>query len=112
VPRYVILEHDWPVLHWDLLLQAGPVLKAWRLLAEPGPGRSVPAESNFDHRLFYLDHQGPLTGDRGSVTRWDAGTYEGELTDEGGTFQLCGCRLTGRADLNREATGWRFVLES
>ena len=74
--RFVILEHDWPALHWDLLLEAGGVLRAWRLLAEPGPGRSVPTEANFDHRLIYLDCEGPLTGDRGSVKRWDVGEFE------------------------------------
>lgn len=74
--RFVILEHDWPALHWDLLLEAGDVLRAWRLLAEPAPGAAVPAEANFDHRRLYLDYEGPLSGDRGSVSRWDAGTFE------------------------------------
>ena len=27
MPRYVILEHDHPVLHWDLMLEAGGVLQ-------------------------------------------------------------------------------------
>ncbi|MFO0805318.1 MAG: DNA polymerase ligase N-terminal domain-containing protein [Gemmataceae bacterium] len=76
MPRFVILEHDWPAVHWDLLLEAGGVLRAWRLLAEPGPGRTVPAEPNFDHRLAYLEYEGPLTGDRGRVKRWDAGEFE------------------------------------
>ena len=67
MPRFVILSHDWPTPHWDFLLESGPVLRAWRLLEEPAPNRDVPAEANFDHRLLYLDYEGPLSGDRGSV---------------------------------------------
>jgi hypothetical protein len=76
MPRFVILEHDWPALHWDFLLETGPVLRAWRLHAEPGSAHKVPAERSFDHRVHYLDYEGPLSGDRGSVRRWDAGTFD------------------------------------
>ena len=76
MPRFVILEHDWPAQHWDFLLETGPVLRAWRLLAEPESGKEVPAEPNGDHRLLYLDYEGPLSGNRGRVRRWDAGTFE------------------------------------
>jgi hypothetical protein len=108
VPRFVVLEHDWPAVHWDLLLECGPVLRAWRLLAEPSPGRAVPAEPNYDHRLLYLDYEGPLSGDRGRVRRWDAGTYEGELADEW-EVRLIGKRLSGVARMARTADGWEFV---
>ena len=108
MPRFVVLEHDWPAVHWDLLLEYGPVLRAWRLLSEPGPGRAVPAEPNYDHRLLYLDYEGPLTGDRGSVRRWDAGTFEGDLTDEW-EVRLAGRRLSGPARMTRTAGGWEFV---
>ena len=76
MPRFVILEHDWPTVHWDFLLEAGSVLRAWRLLGEPGRGRKLAAEANADHRLLYLDYEGPVSGNRGSVRRWDAGTFE------------------------------------
>src|SRR5947208_419106 len=75
MPRYVILEHDYPTLHWDFLLEAGAVLRAWRLAAPPQPDRAVPAEPSFDHRLVYLEYEGPVSGDRGCVRRWDSGTY-------------------------------------
>lgn len=75
MPRFAILEHDWPSLHWDLFLEAGPNLRSWRLLAEPGPGREVPVESIAAHRLLYLDYEGPVCDGRGRVKRWDAGTF-------------------------------------
>ena len=70
MPRFAILEHDWPTRHWDFLLEAGSVLRAWRLLEKPWMDRVVPAEANFDHRLLYLDFEGPLSGNRGSASRW------------------------------------------
>jgi hypothetical protein len=76
MPRFVILEHDWPVRHWDLLLEAGEVLWAWRLLAEPVPGSTVAAVPNADHRLLYLDYEGPVSGGRGRVFRWAAGVFD------------------------------------
>jgi hypothetical protein len=100
MPRFVILEHDWPTRHWDFLLEAGDVLRAWRLLEEPGPGRTVPAEANFDHRPIYLDFEGPLTGDRGSVTRWDAGSFEWIEIEPKIAVQLNGNKLKGVAILN------------
>ena len=97
MPRYVILEHDWPMRHWDLLLEAGESLRAWRLLKEPHTGGSVPAEPNFPHRLLYLDFEGPLSGDRGQVQRWDAGTFEWvENEPDRAIVDLAGNRLAVR----------------
>src|SRR4051794_1331121 len=71
VPRFVILEHDPPRRHWDFLLETGRGLASWRLREEPGPGGSVPAEPAAPHRRLYLDYEGPVSGGRGSVVRWD-----------------------------------------
>src|SRR5437764_12400592 len=81
MPRFVILEHDWPTRHWDLLLEAGDVLRAWRLLEEPELGQTIRAEPNADHRLMYLDYEGPVSGDRGSVKRWAAGVFQCSRND-------------------------------
>jgi hypothetical protein len=112
MPRYVILEHDHPARHWDLLLEAGPVLRAWRLHVPPQPGRAVPASASFDHRRLYLDYEGPVSGGRGTVARWDAGTFE--LEEESRDclrLRLAGTRLTGPAVLARGATGeWSFAM--
>jgi len=73
--RFAILTHDHPFFHWDLLLEAGDVAWTWRLLDEPANERYPRAERISDHRLLYLDYEGPVSGDRGMVTRWDSGTY-------------------------------------
>ena len=39
--RFAILEHDYPVLHWDFMLEAGDVLRTWRLPAVPATGEMI-----------------------------------------------------------------------
>src|SRR5438105_2884446 len=80
--RFVILEHDHPSLHWDLMLEVAEVLQTWRLSAPPGEG-PVSAERSFDHRLIYLDHEGPISGGRGRVSRWDHGAFRWARQEEG-----------------------------
>jgi hypothetical protein len=75
MPRYVILQHDHPVLHWDLMLESGDVLRTWRLSEPPQPLKELAATSTFDHRRIYLDYEGPVSGNRGQVARWDYGTF-------------------------------------
>ncbi|HEV3263181.1 MAG TPA: DNA polymerase ligase N-terminal domain-containing protein [Gemmataceae bacterium] len=102
--RYVILEHDHPERHWDLMLESGEVLRTWRLAAPPCPGHVVPAEASFDHRRLYLDYEGPVSGDRGRVARWDAGSVTW-LADESECvlLRLVGERCRGTAELRRTA---------
>jgi hypothetical protein len=105
MPRFVILEHDWPARHWDFLLEDGPVLKAWRLLAEPVYGVDIPAEANADHRPLYLDYEGPVSGGRGSVMRWDAGSFEWQSTGYL-RVRLFGDKLNGIATIGSDT--WRI----
>jgi hypothetical protein len=98
MPRFVVLEHDHPHRHWDLMLEAGAALRTWRLAAPPAPGLAVAAEASFDHRPVYLDYEGPVSGGRGSVVRWDAGTFAiEEESQERFVLRLEGGRLRGRA---------------
>ena len=112
MPRFVILTHDHPFPHWDLMLETGGVLRTWRLLEEPAPGAAVRAERLADHRTMYLDYEGPLSGDRGHVVRWDAGTFEAEIDDrEPLRVVLSGERLKLTAELCQEPPGelvWVF----
>jgi hypothetical protein len=103
MPRFVILEHDHPELHWDLMLEAGGVLRTWRLAQPPTAGAAIKAVALGDHRLHYLDYEGPVSGGRGTVTRWDRGTYE----EEGGVFEWRGARVRGRARLDGDY--WTFA---
>jgi DNA polymerase Ligase (LigD) len=100
MPRFVILEHDHPSRHWDFMLEKGDVLRTWKLAGCPQPGHTVPAEPSFDHRLVYLDYEGPVSGGRGSVSRWDAGAFTW-LTDtpDAVTVSLAGNRCRGVATL-------------
>jgi DNA polymerase Ligase (LigD) len=96
MPRFAILEHDYPILHWDFLLESGDVLLTWRLSAPPESGVIVEALKVFDHRRLYLDYKGPLSGGRGRVTRWDGGTFDWEAREPARmAVRLYGARLRG-----------------
>src|SRR5439155_2482683 len=107
MPRFVVLDHDHPFPHWDFLLEAGDVLRSWRLLAEPVRGRAIAAEPLPDHRRLYLDYEGPLSGGRGRVVRWDAGDFEWEAVAEAEVrVRLAGRRIAGRVALCRVTPGF------
>jgi hypothetical protein len=96
MPRYVILEHDHPTLHWDLMLEAGESLHTWRLAALPSPDVGIDALRVGEHRLHYLDYEGPVSGGRGVVSRWDRGVFEWvEQTERVVAVRLHGTRWTG-----------------
>jgi hypothetical protein len=81
MPRFVILEHDHPFLHWDFMLEDGAILKTWRLPAPPEPGMVLQATPLGDHRR-------------------DRGTFEWlERSDDKLTMLLAGQRLSGRTIL-------------
>ena len=110
MPRFAILTHDHPEWHWDFLLEAGPACRTWRLSDEPAIGAKIPAEAIADHRLKYLTYEGPVSGNRGQVTQWDSGDYEGIQDDEriiiirlAGHRLQCDCRLTRIADTSWQA---------
>jgi hypothetical protein len=116
VPRFTILSHDHPVLHWDLLLELdeqGP-LATWRILDDPGHGSPWRAEPLPDHRRIYLDYEGPVSGDRGTVTRWDTGVYQADperaVTDCGGVITCTGSRWNGRIELVPGKPHWTIHL--
>jgi hypothetical protein len=109
MPRFVLLQHDHPTLHWDLMLEAADVLHTWRLPSVPVPGAVFSATRIGDHRLVYLEYEGPVSGNRGQVIRCDAGEFEWlEQSDSALTVRLCGTRLQGRLRLEQqEDTSWR-----
>ena len=112
MPRFVILEHDHPELHWDLMLDIGAALRTWRLAAPPTDRGAIAATALGDHRRVYLDYEGPVSGGRGSVLRWDAGTFAW-LEDGPGrvAVRLAGVKVQGRGVLERGPSGeWSFKV--
>jgi hypothetical protein len=80
MPRFVILHHEMPATserstHWDLMLERDGVLATWALEREPVAGITIEAQRLADHRLHYLDYEGPVSGGRGAVVRVDRGSY-------------------------------------
>jgi hypothetical protein len=110
MPRFVVLVHDFPTLHWDLLLENSATLRAWRLLQPPDSPPPIPAEPLPDHRKVYLDYEGPVSGDRGTVSRWDVGEYL-VVSDnqEALTIELAGAKLRGRYRLECFKERMQFV---
>jgi hypothetical protein len=111
--RFVILHHILPDgEHWDLMLQRGETLLTWRLDADPtGPNPfPVSAWRIGEHRLAYLDYEGPVSDNRGHVTRVDTGTYElRAMSDRGCRFELRGGCLTGTFVLNHSDDLWKMT---
>lgn len=104
MPRFVLLYHECPPSfdkpsHWDLMLERDGVLLTWRLSALPAPWgdeagvgfERIDATRLADHRVAYLDYEGPISGERGSVTRVDGGEYD-VVSEADGVLQV---RLRG-----------------
>jgi hypothetical protein len=110
MPRFVILEHDHPHLHWDLMLETGNVLRSWRLEKPPLDQELIIATAIGDHRIAYLDYEGPVSNNRGTVKRWDSGNFEGDaLGNEQVYVQVKGSKLQGRLKLkHRSGNEWEM----
>ena len=110
MPRTVVLRHDLPdgSSHFDWLIARDDrergaderVLVAFRLAASPAdPNVSrLPATRMPDHRVLYLDYQGPVSGDRGTVTRVGEGWAAIDREHED--------RILFRADLGSGRRRW------
>jgi len=95
MPRFVILWHHWPAcprttlpFHWDLMFESAGRLATWGLESVDFTHLTAPATQLPDHRLEYLDYQGAISGDRGSVSRVVSGRYQTKqwLRDTPATF--------------------------
>jgi DNA polymerase Ligase (LigD) len=109
MPRYVILFHEMPAggerpTHWDLMLESGSALRTWALPVEPSADMDCQALALAEHRLAYLEYEGPVSENRGRVTRWDAGEYR-PLAETPDTLaiSLAGSKLRGQMTLTRGA---------
>ena len=109
--RFVILVHDYPSLHWDFLLETGDAAATWRLSDCPASGRIIDAERIEDHRLLYLNYEGPVSGGRGRVSRVFSGRWAGQLGENQGRIDLAQCDAFTSASLSDGGDGaltWTF----
>ncbi len=94
------------------MLQRGDVLATWQLLSEPVDPTSLPVSARkiADHRLEYLTYEGPVSRNRGTVTRVDSGTVQYECFDaDEAVIRLTGERLQGRFTLSGSGDDWLFA---
>lgn len=134
MPRFVLLRHECPPpsknpkhgkpSHWDFMLESGAVLRTWELRKLPSAWAaqldaaaaeeaaetvSVQALPLPDHRLAYLDYEGLISGDRGSVRCVDRGTFAflQERPDRL-VVELAGNLLHGMARLSCRDSCWKL----
>jgi hypothetical protein len=120
MPRFVILRHEVPQSfsrpsHWDFMLEVEDVLLTWSLDRTPEPAQTLPAKSLADHRKAYLDYEGAVSSDRGSVRRWDWGEFDWlQRNDQRLKVRLRGNRLQGTVTLQRMAVSqtWQLTFVS
>jgi hypothetical protein len=69
-----------------------------------------------DHRIAYLEYEGPISNDRGQVARWDEGTYTLlTRTEDELAVELVGARMACVVTMQRDATQleqWKFSFET
>ena len=83
-----------------MMLETDSALLTWSIPPQCSLGISFvcPATPLPDHRKHYLDYEGEVPGNRGTVSRIDAGTYEQTLPD---TFILHGTIFSGKLTLEK-----------
>lgn len=83
--RYVVLQHaDVDEPHFDLMFETlpGSMLATWR--SEIWPiDRPTPLTRLRDHRRLYLEYEGQLSGQRGTVYRVAEGNCEVDVGERG-----------------------------
>ena len=93
------------------MFETAGVLKTWRL-EHPPSSSWCEAEPLTDHRIAYLDYEGPVSGNRGQVRRVDTGTYQIlDSTDTVLLVDLMGIHGPQRLRLEASTNGWRCRLE-
>ncbi|MEM9657031.1 MAG: hypothetical protein AAF961_01600 [Planctomycetota bacterium] len=127
MPRFALLRHETPEhsqipSHWDLMIERDGTLATWRLCQLPYAWHNALAETSAqlgadanaastdpiaaiqlpEHRIAYLDYEGPLTQERGSVLRCDQGECCWILDAAGVcSVMLRGEKLRGLVELRR-----------
>lgn len=84
------------------MFESGDRLRTWATDLPLAPNVDLPARRLDDHRLAYLDYEGPISGGRGEVRAVDRGSYAIE-TWESTTVRvhLEGHQLAGVLELRK-----------
>lgn len=108
--RFVILRHQTSSdEHWDVMLESGAVLATWSIPPQLPIGSSFACTAMQlpNHRKCYLDYEGEIAGNRGTVARIDVGTYE-QLSPE--TYILHGVFFSGKLAVNGDKMTFVMTL--
>ncbi len=108
--RFVVLfhsgiedaEHRTANDHWDLMFECGEVLLSWAVEEMPSRGKLLNAIRLTDHRLAYLEYEGPISGNRGSVSRVLSGVYR--MLNRDDSWQAASLSMM----VNFDDQEWRF----
>jgi hypothetical protein len=116
VGDFVILEHTGHgAAHFDVMLDTGDALRTWQVEASPlmmTVGASSDVIALPDHRRAYLEYEGLVSRDRGSVRRVASGRYELTEADDGAlmlTLAGSGGGGTFRLVAQEQAGAWELV---
>ena len=114
--RCVVLRHEsHGETHFDLMIEAGAALATWQFASSPAQlaaGGALSCRRLADHRVAYLDYDGPVGGDRGHVTREDSGSCTVmSQTDAVWQLDLHGQTMRGSYTLVRRDCVWTLVRE-
>ena len=110
--RYVVLRHeDIPEPHFDLMFETTPGsdLATWRSDRWPIDA-PTPLVKLADHRPAYLEYEGPISGNRGSVRRVAAGWYHPHECSRT-SWRLSVGRAAGPVQLLIESDGVRWLAK-
>lgn len=110
--KFAILGHDHPAWHWDLLLQHGACCRTWRIWGHPQEISMARLEATADHRLLYLEYEGPVSRGRGTVMCWDRGELIWSICRQDRIrCYLRGHMMRGWLDLLQMAGNWRATWQ-
>ncbi|MCA9218071.1 MAG: hypothetical protein KDB27_33600 [Planctomycetales bacterium] len=114
--RFVVLRHEMPagaerISHFDFMFECEDGLLTWAVDAIPQPGQTLLATQLPLHRKSYLDYEGPISKNRGHVTRVESGAYEVvSQSDNRFAAKMLGDNLRGAIEFARPRGHWRVTF--
>lgn len=119
--RFSIAKHEMPAnssrhSHFDLFLESQGTLMTWELSSLLTSQNKQVVRRLANHRLLYLDFQGPLSNDRGTVKLIDSGSLEWvTLESERLIARINGQALAGLLTLTSDTSStddvWNLTFE-